>query len=132
MPLISKTIIYAMVVVTALWMEPVGAAEEAGAKPGDEALTCDQIFAQGMAETKRSQEERDKKNEQRKAQTAATAALITSTVATGGMSGTGPAAQKSAENLADGQMAELAAPSRANPRMEYLKQLYAQKHCASK
>ena len=44
---------------------------------------------------------------------------------TGGMGGTGQAAQMAAEAQADRQMAMLGAPPPSNPRMAHLKQLYA-------
>jgi hypothetical protein len=58
----------------ALWIPAALGAEAAahaaentsGAMPGDDALTCEQIYAQGMAETQRDQEERESRNEQRK------------------------------------------------------------------
>jgi hypothetical protein len=107
------------------------AATASGAMPGDDALTCDQIYAQGMAETKRDQEERNKRNEQLRQQSAATAAIITGAAMTGGLGGTGQVAQKSAEAQADRQMAMLGA-QQSNPRMDHLKELWAQKHCVMK
>jgi hypothetical protein len=49
----------------------------------------------------------------------------------GGLGGTGQAAQKAAEAQADQQMALLGAPQ-TNPRMDRLKQLWAEKHCVKK
>jgi hypothetical protein len=51
---------------------------------------------------------------------------------TGGLGGTGQAAQMAAEGQADRQMAMLGAPPQSNPRMDHLKQLWAQKHCVRK
>jgi hypothetical protein len=126
-----KAMMTACAVGAALWISSVGAAEAPGARPGDEALTCEQIYAQGMAESQRDQEERRKRIEQQKAQTGATAALLTGAMMTGGLSGTGLAAQRAAEAQADQQMAMLGTPQ-TNPRMESLKQLWAQKHCVRK
>ena len=39
-------------------------ANASGAMPGDDALTCDQIYAQGMAESQRDQQARSQRNEQ--------------------------------------------------------------------
>jgi hypothetical protein len=103
-----------------------------GALPGDDALTCDQIYAQGMAETQRDQQARNQRNEQMKRQNMGTAALMTGAMMTGGLGGTGQAAQMAAEAQADRQMAMLGAPPQSNPRMDHLKQLYAQKHCVRK
>jgi hypothetical protein len=103
-------------------------ANAAGVMPGDEALTCDQIYAQGMAETQRDQEKRSQRNEQLRMQRAATGALLTGATLAGGLGGTGQAAQAAAESQADQQMALLSAPP-PNPRMEHLKQMWAQKHC---
>ena len=102
-----------------------------GAMPGDDALTCEQIYDQGMAETKRDQQQRSQRNELLRAQGAATGALITGAMLTGGMGGTGQAAQMAAEAQADRQMA-LLTPAPSNPRMGHLKQLWAQKHCTMK
>ena len=107
-------------------------ASASGAMPGDDALSCDQIYAQGMAETRRDQQERSQRNEELKSQRAATGALLTGAMLTGGMGGTGQAAQMAAEAQADRQMAMLGAPPPSNPRMAHLKQLYAQKHCTRK
>lgn len=100
--------------------------------PGDDALTCDQIYAQGMAETQRDQQARNQRNEQMKAQSRATAAAMTGAMMTGGLGGTGQAAQMAAEGQADRQMAMLGAAPQSNPRMDHLKQLWAQKHCMRK
>jgi hypothetical protein len=66
-----------------------------------------------------------------KKQNMGTAALVTGAMMTGGLGGTGPAAQMAAEAQADRQMALLGAPQ-SNPRMDHLKQLWAQKHCVKK
>lgn len=107
------------------------AANASGALPGDDALTCEQIYAQGMAETQRDQQERSQRNEQMRRQSMGTAALVTGAMMTGGLGGTGPAAQMAVEAQTDKQMAELGAPH-SNPRMDHLKQLWAQKHCVKK
>lgn len=122
----------AALVIGFLWIPaamPGGAPADApGVMPGDDALTCEQIYAQGMAETQRGQQERRQKNEQLRAQSAATGALMTGAMLTGGLGGTGQAAQAAAEAQADRQMALLGAPQ-SNPRMDHLKQMWAQKHC---
>lgn len=102
-----------------------------GALPGDDALTCEQIYAQGMAESQQDQQARAARNEQMRAQRNATAAMMTGAMLTGGLGGTGQMAQRSAENQADQTMALLGAPQ-TNPRMDHLKQLWAQKHCVKK
>lgn len=107
------------------------AVNRSGAMPGDDALTCEQIYGQVMAETQREQQERDQRNAQRRAQGAATGALITGAMLTGGLGGTGQAAQKAAEAQADSGVALLGTPQ-TNPRKEYLKQLWTQKHCSKK
>lgn len=100
-------------------------------RPGDEQMTCEQIYAQGMAQAQRDQQERSKTNAQRRQQVMGTAALVTGAAMTGGLGGTGEAAQMAAEAQADRQIAELGTPQ-SNPRMEHLKQLWAQKHCVMK
>jgi len=104
-------------------------ANASGAMPGDDALTCEQIYAQGMAESQRKQQAINQRNEQMRRQSLGTASLLTGAVATGGLGGTGIAAQKAAEAQADSQMALLAQPQEANPRLDHLKGLWAQKHC---
>jgi hypothetical protein len=106
-------------------------ANASGVMPGDDALTCDQIYAQGMAETQRDQQARSQRNDQLRRQGAATAAMLTGAMMAGGLGGTGQAAQMAAEAQADRQMAMLGAPQ-SNPRMDQLKQLWAQKHCVRK
>lgn len=124
--------------IAALWIpgvlaapvaNPANAAVDAsGAVPGDDALTCDQIFQQGMAESQKDQQARSQRNAELKAQGQANKALLTGAMATGGMGGTGQVAQAAVEAGADRQMA-LLTPTPPNPRMQYLKQLYAQKQC---
>jgi hypothetical protein len=123
----------------ALWIPAAMAAGTAanaapnasGVMPGDDALTCEQIYAQGMAESQRDQQERSQRNEQLKKQNMGTAALVTGAMMTGGLGGTGQAAQMAVDAQADRQMAMLGAPQ-SNPRMDHLKQLWAQKHCVKK
>jgi len=101
-------------------------------QPGDDQLSCEQIYAQGMAESQRDQQARSQKIEQMKKQNTATAALVTGAMLTGGMGGTGQAAQASAESMADRQMAMLGAPPPSNPRKDHLRQLWTEKHCVKK
>jgi hypothetical protein len=103
-----------------------------GALPGDDALNCDQIYAQGLAESQRDQAERNRRNEERTAQMRGVTALGLTTTLTGGMLGTGPAAQAGAESLADRTLSEAATPPRINSRKEHLRQLWTQKHCVKK
>lgn len=103
-----------------------------GAMPGDDALSCEQIYAQGMAESQKDQQARNQRNEQMKRQSMGTAALATGAMMTGGLGGTAQAAQAAAESQADRQMAMLAAPPQSNARLDHLKQLWAQKHCMRK
>ncbi|MGZ5238807.1 MAG: hypothetical protein ACXWCN_01700 [Caldimonas sp.] len=114
-----------------LWIPCALAADPPAAMPGDDALTCEQLYAQGSAEAQRDQQERARKNEEMRNQRRATAALVTGAVLTGGMGGTAQAAQKAVEAQTDKQMSELSVPQ-SNPRMEHLKRLWAQKHCVRK
>jgi hypothetical protein len=104
------------------------AADSSGAMPGDDALTCEQIFQQGMAESQKDQQARSQRNAELKAQGQATGALVTGAMLTGGMGGTGQVAQAAVEAGADRQMTMLTPPP-PNVRMQHLKQLYAQKRC---
>jgi hypothetical protein len=110
---------------------PNAGASASGAMPGDEALTCEQIYTQGMAESQRDQQQRSQKIDQMRAQSRATDAMLTGAMATGGLGGTGQMAQAAAEAQAGRQMSELSTPP-SNPRMDHLKQLWAQKHCVKK
>jgi hypothetical protein len=129
---ISKTLTCVASLAAALWVPCALAADPPGAKPGDDALTCEQIYAQGAAESQREQEERNRKNDERRGELRATAALVTGALLTGGLSGTGPAAQKAAETQADKTMALAGTAPQSNPRKEYLRQLWTQKHCVKK
>ena len=102
-----------------------------GALPGDDALTCDQIYAQGMAESQRDQQARNSRNEQMRSERNAAAAMMTGAMLTGGLGGNGQMAQRAAENQAD-QTMSLLGTSQTNPRMDHLKQLWTQKHCVKK
>jgi len=115
----------------ALWIPLALAADAPAAPPGDDALTCEQIYAQGMAQTQRDQQERAKRNDELRSQRAATGAMVTGAMLAGGLGGTGQAAQAAVEAQADSQMAMASAPQ-SNPRMDRLKQLWAQKHCVKK
>ena len=125
----SRTLICMAALGAALWVAEATAADPPGAKPGDDALTCDQIYAEGMAQTRQDQSEREKRNAERRGQAHATAALITGAAMTGGMGGTAQAAQMAAEAQATTAMADAAKPPAPNVRMEHLKRLWAQKHC---
>jgi hypothetical protein len=127
----SRALTGATSIAAVLWLSNALAADPPAAKPGDEALTCEQIYAQVDAEVQRAQQERDKKAEELRNQGRLTRTLGTAALLTGGMGGTGQAAQMAAEAQADKTMALSAAPP-PNPRTEHLKQLWAQKHCVKK
>ena len=126
----SKTANCAASIAAVLWVCSALAADPPVAKPGDEALTCEQIYAQVDAEVKRAQQERDKKAGELRNHSRVTGTLGTTALLTGGLGGTGQAAQIAAEAQADKTMALSAPPP--NPRMDLLKQLWAQKHCVKK
>jgi hypothetical protein len=121
-----------VVLAAALGMPCAWAADPPGAQPGDDALSCDQIYAQGMTIVKREQEERDKKNQQRKAEQAGLVGLIGAATAAGGMGGTGQAANAAGQGMADRQIAELGNAPTPNLRKERLRQLWTQKQCVRK
>jgi hypothetical protein len=127
----SKALSCATSIAAVLGLSSALAADPPAARPGDEALTCEQIYAQVDAEVQRAQQERDKRAEELRNQGRLTRTLGTTALLTGGMGGTGQAAQMAAEAQADKTMALSAAPP-PNPRMEHLKQLWAQKHCVKK
>jgi hypothetical protein len=109
-------------------------ANASGALPGDDALTCDQIYAQGMAETQRAQQERNKDMERRRMETGGMMALAIGASTVGGFDpshASAIAANQAAQGMADKTIGELKGPP-ANPRMDHLRQLWAQKHCVKK
>jgi hypothetical protein len=127
---ISRVLTCATSLAAALWLPCALAADPPAAKTGDDALTCDQIYAQVDADVQRAQQERDKKAEELRNQGRATKTLGVAALLAGGMGGTGQAYQAAAEAQANGTMAMSAPPP--NPRTEHLKQLWAQKHCVKK
>ena len=129
---LTRTLICATALGAVLGLARAQATDPPASRPGDDALTCDQIYAEATAQSQRDQAEREKRNEERKRQSQATAALITGAMLTGGMGGTAQAAQVGVEAHAASTLAEAAAPPARNPRMEHLKQLWAQKHCVFK
>lgn len=110
----------------------VAAGPSSGVRPGDDALSCEQIHAQGMAEAQHDQQERSQRNDEMRAQQAATMGLGTVAMLSGGLGGTAQAAQKAAEANADRTVAMLGTSPQANPRLEHLKELSAQKHCTAR
>jgi len=114
----------------ALWIPCALAGDPPAAMTADDALTCEQIYAQVDADLKRAQQERDKKAEELRSQGRATKSLGVAALMTGGLGGTGQAYQAAAEAQADKTMAMSAPPP--NPRTEHLKQLWAQKHCVKR
>ena len=108
------------------------AAAPSGTRSGDDALTCEQIQAQGMAEAQRDQEERSRQSAEMGAQQKATMGLATAAMLAGGLGGTAQAAQKAAEANADRSVAMLGTTPQINPRLERLKELSAHKHCTAR
>jgi hypothetical protein len=137
MSTLSRLLLACGLLAATLSMHSVQAGEPApGAQPGDEALTCEQIYAQGAAESQREQQERDRKNDERRQQQHATAALLTGAMLTSGVPGAGRAAgmaaNQAAQNLADKTMADAATAPPPNLRKERLRQLWTQKQCVKK
>jgi hypothetical protein len=131
MPTPSKAPTCALAIAAALCVPLApAAAAPAGALPGDQALTCEQIYAQVDAEMQRARLEREKKAEELRNQSRATKTLLITATLAGGLGGTGQAAQSAAEAQADKTMTLSAPPP--DPRTEHLKQLWAQKHCVKK
>jgi hypothetical protein len=113
---------------------PDAAANASGALPGDDALTCEQIYAQGMAETQRAQHERSKDMERRRMETGGMMALAIGASTVGQLDpshASAIAANQAAQGMADKTIGELKGPP-PNPRMDHLRQLWAQKHCVKK
>jgi len=128
--MLSRILSSAALLGASLWSPFAWPVDPPGSKPGDDALTCEQIYAQGAAESQREQQEHAAKTEELKRQTNGTRALVICAALTGGMGGTAQAAQKAAEGQAATQMAMLTPqPTAPNPRKERLLQLWTQKHC---
>jgi hypothetical protein len=110
----------------ALWAGCALADEIPGAKPGDEALSCEQIYAQGMAESLGDQQARDQRTQAMRAQQQSLMGTLGVAIATGGMVG-GKAVQKSGEEVLapQGRIAETA--NLPNARKHRLRQLWAEK-----
>lgn len=106
------------------------AARDDGSRPGDEALSCDEIYAQGMAIVQVEQRQRDATRSKMEAQTKGTAALIGAAVLVP-TPATGLAAQAAAESTMKSQadIGAQAAAAKPDARKERLRILWAQKHC---
>ena len=130
MPTPSTFTICAAALAAALFVSFALAADPPGAMPGDQALTCEQIYAQVDARMQHAREQREKQAEELRTQSRTTKALLTTATLAGGLGGTGQAAQSAAEAQADRTMTLSAPPP--DPRTEHLKQLWTQKHCEKK
>lgn len=101
-----------------------------GAEPGDEALSCAQIYAEGMAETQRKQQARDEKAQALKLQEKSLIGAIGATMATGNPIA-GLAANAQALGLAHSTNRLADAPDQPNARKERLRQLWTRKNCTT-
>ncbi|MBS0584599.1 MAG: hypothetical protein JSS42_16030 [Proteobacteria bacterium] len=106
------------------------AARDDGSRQGDESLSCDEIYAQGMAISQKEQQQRDAANGKMGAQTKATAALIGAAIIVP-TPATGMAAQAAAESTMKSQvdLGAQAGAARPDARKERLRALWTQKHC---
>jgi hypothetical protein len=118
-----------LAIVAASWSPSALADAIPGAKPGDEALSCQQIYAEGMAETQRERDARDQKTDAMKLQQKSFIGQLGAAMATGGLVG-GQAVQKSGEDMlaSQGRIADTA--NQPNPRKDRLRQLWSEKRCA--
>jgi hypothetical protein len=126
---LCRTLLCATALGAVLGVARAQAVDAPAARPGDDALTCDQLYAEATAQSQRDQAEREKRNDERRHQTQATTAVVAGATLAGGMGGTGIVAQKTVEAHVSSTLAEAAAPPQRNPRMEHLKQLWTQKRC---
>lgn len=126
---LTRTLVAATALGAALGIARAQAADPPASHLGDDALTCEQIYAEATAQSQRDQAEREKRNEARRRQAQGAATLLTGATLAGGMAGSGLAAEKGVEAYVASSVAEGAAPPARNPRLEHLKQLWAQKHC---
>ncbi len=104
--------------------------DEPGALAGDEKLSCDEIYAQGMAIVQVEQQQREDTNRKIGAQTKATAALVGAAILVP-TPATGIAAQTSAEGTIKNQidLGVQAGAVKPDARKEHLRMLWTQKHC---
>jgi hypothetical protein len=114
----------------ACWSATTRADEIPGAKPGDEALSCEQIYAQGMAESQREQRARDEKAQALKLQEKGLIGAIGAAMATGNPVA-GKAANAQALGLAESTNRLADTPNQPNARKERLRQLWTQKRCTA-
>jgi len=110
------------------------AGDDPAARPGDEALSCDQIYAEGMTIVQKEQQQRDATRSKMEAQTKGTAALLGAAMTVGQLDpthATAVAAQASAESTMKNQIDVAAQAGAAKPdaRKERLRTLWTQKHC---
>jgi hypothetical protein len=129
-PTLSKITTWAATIAAALCAPFALAVDAPGATPGDQALTCEQIYAQVDAAVRRARQEREQKAEEMRNGSRATKATLTTAFLAGGLGGTGQAAQRAAESRADKTMA--LSPPPPDPRTDHLKQLWVQRHCVKK
>lgn len=106
------------------------AGQDSAARPGDEALSCDQIYAEGMVIVQKEQQQREATQSRMAAQTKGTAALVGAAVLAPSPA-TGVAAQAAAESTMKSQIDIGAQAGAAKPdaRKEHLRTLWTQKHC---
>ena len=112
----------------------IAAAEDSAARPGDEALSCDQIYAEGLAIVQKEQQQRDATRSKMEAQAKGTAALLGAAMTVGQLDpthATAVAAQGAAESTVKNQVDVAAQAGAAKPdaRKERLRTLWTQKHC---
>jgi hypothetical protein len=114
----------------AVWINGAVAEGIPGAAPGDEALSCEQIYAQGMAESQRDQQARDEKAQALKQQEKGLIGAIGAAMATANPVA-GKAANAQALGLAETTNRLAGTPNQPNARKERLRQLWTQKGCAA-
>jgi len=110
------------------------AGEDPAARPGDEALSCDQIYAEGMTIVQKEQQQRDATRSRMQTQANGTAALLVAASTVGQLDpthATAIAAQVAAEGMVKNQVDVAAQAGAAKPdaRKERLRTLWTQKHC---
>jgi len=114
----------------AMWANCAVAEGVPGAKAGDEALSCDQIYAEGMAETQAEQQARNQKAQALKLQEKSLIGTIGAAMATANPV-VGTAANAQALGLAESTNRLADAPNQPNARKERLRQLWTQKNCTT-
>jgi hypothetical protein len=108
--------------------------EESSARPGDEALSCDQIYDEGMSIVRKEQQQRDATRSRMETQAKESAALGTAAMTVGQVDPTHASAIAAdaavkREIRSGAELGSQAGAAKPDARKERLRTLWTQKHC---